>query len=658
MNSLTIRIDPVIARKYPISLLAGTPNTVGAQMLAQAQAPGLNVKTLREEVLGKSGDPAEIGEKLGKFLLAGEIGAKWEEITRQGPTRTYLDVRASGLDNAPWEFARRNATLFLVNGSPFLQFRNRAIRVIDPEWGIRVLVVVAAQDAAGEIGSLDEVTAIRSAIRPVNRIIDVDVLKWPSRDSLKKRVESYRPHVLHMIGHGDTNGLQLYDGTDNLIRWGVVEVDSDVGFWNWKPELVYLNTCRGASAPSKLAEQTAQWNVTDRFLQNGCSAVIAMHADVRGKLAGAGAAAFYEGLAGGDTVDVAIAKGRLAIAHRAPGGQSAFDPYLPCLAVTRPVEEILRHTSMVTIDECPDVAAALRTFVDRDQERRQLLSLLEAGERAVIVEGDSEVGKSWLLQWCMDAWLRRKMDVRYVEISGCQTWLDVLRAIRDGSPRKLGCVHRGLAQEARAMLNWRLNALARGVADPPADSFTGAEKEDPNWNALAVPQTAMIDAHIKAMDALQAALRKEANSRGLVIVLDNFGAGDVGLATPYFAVLRDYWANNLIVRAPSEIRVVFGLNSAQVREYALQTLPDGFKKVTLDYFPPGKFADLMLELLPLRYGDQFGDKPDKVMKGLSKELEQYDPTSQTPQINGAALSAQCDMIWRYCQGKKKAWESA
>ena len=655
MNSLTIRIEPGAVKKYQVSLLEGAPAAAGAQILAQNHAPNLKAKALQEQVLNKSGNPADIGEMLGKFLLGGQVGAKWDEKTREGPTRTYLDVRPPELDGVPWELARRHATLFLEADSPFLQFRTAPARAIAPEWGIRVLLVMAAKDESDEIGSRDEITAIRTAIRLVNRIIDVDFLKWPSRDSLKERIEKYRPHILHLIGHGDAHGLQLYDGTENLIPWGAVEVNSDLASWKWKPELVYLNTCRSASGHSGLDQQTAQWDVAGRFLQKGCSAVIAMHADVRGSLAGVGAAAFYASLAEGATVDVALAAGRLAIAHRAPGGQNAFDPYLPRLVVMRPVDEIARHRSRVQIEECPDVSAALKTFVDRDEERRQLVSLLESGTRAVVITGDSEIGKSWLLQWCMDAWMRRSMEVRYVEIAGCDTWLDVLRSIRDRSPRKSGSVYQGLSAEARALLNWRLNALARGIADPPADSFTGSEQEDAGWAALVDPQAAAIDAHIKAMDALQAALHHEARGAPLVIVLDNFGAGDIGLGSPYFAVLRDHWVNNLVVRAPSEIRVVLGLNPRQVKEYALEMLPDGFEPVLLKDFPSSQFTDLMLELLPLTYGHEFGEKRDKVLNGLRQELVGYEPGKV---LTGRALRDECTTIWDFGKRKKKIWEKA
>ena len=678
MNSLTIRIEPGTVKHYQISLLEGAPAARGAQVLAKHDAPALNAKALRKQVLSKSGDPARFGERLGQFLLGGQVGVKWDEKTSEGPTRTYLDVRPPELDGVPWEAARRNATLFLEVDSPFVQFRRAPARAIAPEWGIRVLLVVAAKDKFGEISIRDEITAIRTAIRSVNRIIDVDLLNWPSRVSLKERIEKYRPHILHIIGHGDAHGLQLYDGTEihegveNLIPWGAVEVNSDLASWKWKPELVYLNTCRSASddsggsaskdssgsepKPPSLAQQTSQWSVAGRFLQKGCSAVIAMHANVRGPLAGAGAAAFYAGLAEGATVDVALAAGRLAIAQRVAGGQNSFDPYLPRLVVMRPVDEIVRHRSRVKIEECPDVAAALKTFVDRDEERRQLVSLLESDARAVVITGDPEIGKSWLLQWCMDAWLRRRMEVRYVEIAGCETWLDVVRCIRDRSPRKSGSVHQGLSAEAGALLNWRLNALARGIADPPADSFTGSEKEGAGWaKALVDPQAAVIDAHIKAMDALQGALHHEARGAPLVIVLDNFGAGDIGLAKAHFAVLCDHWVNNLVVRASSEIRVVLGLNSRQLKKYELETLPDGFKPVLLKDFPSTQFADLMLELLPLTYSHEIGENSDGFHNWAKSELVSYDPGRV---LTGSALREECKTIWDYAWRKKQMWERA
>jgi hypothetical protein len=655
MKTFTIRIELGTGRKYAISLLEGVPGTIGALPIAKEERGGFNASAMRKQVLERSDDTDAIGQKLGKFLLAGAVGSEWTARADTGEAmRTYLDVCPPDLERAPWEFARVNAGLFLQMAHPFTTFRAGPTAKREPEWGLRVLIVLAAKDANDEIGSWQEEYAIRQTVRRVSRVIDVATLRWPSRKTLQGLIGDYQPHVLHLIGHGDNHGPQLYDGKD-LVPWGPAEVEVDVQGWSSIPELVYLNTCRssgGSAGPLKPSGQDQQWTVVERFLKAGVSAVIAMHADVKGVFAGLCAAEFYTQLAKGAGIDVAITAGRLRIAQEAPGNERSIEPYLPQLIVTQPVERILQFRALSAIEECKELKPALETFVDRDVERRKLVALLEAGKPAVLIKGPPDVGKTWLLQWSMDACLRREISVRYVQISACRTWLDVVRLIRDGNP-KMGNVSSSLGSEPRALLNWRLNALARGIADPAPDEFTGTEVETrEDTKILTDPGRAMVDAHIKAMEALQAALEGEAGERALVVVLDNFAAGDHGLSEAHFLVLLNHWIEERVIPGTSNIRVIVGLNTEQIKTYRLETAPAGFEPIDLGYFPSDKFPELMLELLPARYS--LIPEDQKFLKWLRREvLRTYLPETL---LNGPALHEECEKMWNSRKFLKQLWE--
>lgn len=662
MKSVTIRIESADSG-YKVSLFDGAPPVAGQGLLAGAVRQALGADELRAAVLNGLGDAEEIGIKLGDFLFAGPIWDAWKSAAKGASIRTYLDCQAAGLAGAPWEFARFDqSALFLRGGWPFVVFQGREAPAREREWGLRVLVVIAAEDPGDTIGIWREVYAIRNAIREVNRVIDMMPLKHPSRDALKQAVGNYRPHVLHLIGHGNSNGLLLYDGTESK-PWGALQIDTDLAAWKWMPEVVYLNTCRSVGDPqNRLAKRDLdpaarqkQWTAVDKFLQYGTVAVIAMQADVQGGLAGACAAEFYKGIAAGSEIDAALAAGRGAVA--AIQQEDSLDPYLPKLIVTRPVEEILRYRAELT--DCPDFAASLKTFVDRDEQRRRLVDLLEHRQPVVVVVGPKDIGKTWLLQWCIDAWRRRKMETRYVAIGGCRNWLDVVRAIRDGIAgfrNQPESVLRGLGARAQALLNWRLNALAQGVADPPTDSFTGTEKEDVARTRYLVEQPmAIIEPHVKGMAALHAVLQEEAGAQPLVIVLDNFVAGDQGLTEGYFGVLQSHWLDSLVVPpGGSNIRVVLGLGSDQIKEYNLETMPAGYSKVDLGFFPKEEFAEIVLDLLPLEY--PLGDKRDRALAWVRKLMVDFDP-EYDGQLSGPKLRQRCKEIGGVCMAKRKEWET-
>jgi hypothetical protein len=668
MKSSTLRVEniagePGAAARYLLTLYQGSPWNLGPEV-ARAEPAALPTVDFKRSVLERTANAEEIGKTLGDFLFAAPIGTQLKAL--EG--RTYLDVQPAELKDFPWEFARFGGVpLFHDQERPFSVVRQGQLIDRDPEWGIRVLAVVAAKDDNDAIQVWRELYAIRNAIREANRIIDLKPLFYPSRTKLQTEVERYRPHVLHLIGHGDNNGLLLFDGT-GYRPWTHVQVRIDVGAWNWKPELVYLNTCRSIGGqPLNPAEQESQYTVVDRFLERGVVAVISMQADVQGDLAGACAGQFYKHIALGEEIDSALARGRILIAQTVEGAEASIDSYLPKLVVTAPFEKILHYQAQANLPDCPEIKKELAEFVDREEQRRDMVRLLEAGTSVVLIQGAPDVGKSWLLRWCIDAWRRRKMDIRYVPINGCHTWLDVVLAIRDGNAvyanNPVG-VTRGLGARQRAALNWRLNNFARGIVDPPSNEFTGNEVEDRELTKqLLDPKPAVIDPHIHSMDALHAVLQEEArqsaqavglSERPLVIVLDNFVAGDQGLTEGHFAVLQKHWLDTYVAPGTSSIRGVLGLTTNQVTDYNLETLPAGYCEVNLGFFRREDFPDTILDLMPLLH--DLGNDREKALNWVRKEIEGYDPEIEGP-VNGPELRTHCDTIWRFCMSKRREWEN-
>jgi hypothetical protein len=656
MRELTLLVEDSESGKYKVLLLSGVPGHKDALVLASEFRERFDAAELQRRIIDDPGNMTALGDILGRFLLAGSLGIAFEAECALGrnSARTYLHLIPPELDCAPWECARWKGRLFLQSMKPFVRYARLTARTSAPEWGLRILIVLAAEDADARLGCAQEIAAIRTAVRPVNRLVDCDLIVWPTRPELEKRVKEYKPHVLHLIGHGDESGLRLYDRVDqDYAPWTSDEVRGDLQSWGYTPELIYLNTCRTGAGPWDEASSTLQAGVVGVFFEEGAAAVIAMHADVRGELAGLCAGEFYRSLGEGASVDVAITRGRQKIAQHRRVGEGRRDPYLAKLVVRQAVENILARHAQLPVPACPALEQTLNEFVDRDQERRKLVELLDAAQRAIIVQGPAEAGKSWLLQWCADACRQRNMGVQYVELGGCQNWLKVLRAIRDGDPQRQGPVFGGLNPAAAARLNWRLNALARGEIKPAPESFTGNEVEEKDFNAILLDSAnAPPDAYIHAMDALQDALLEQARGRPLLLALDNFSAGDQGLAKMHFDILRDHWIDRLVLRSESPVRVALGLKTEHIHEYGLELRPE-FQIVEVKLFEPDEFKRLLVDMMPLLHPV---DKHEtRRQEWLQTTITPFDVTSQGA-LTARALKKQCDWFWEFCRGYRSQWE--
>jgi len=76
-------------------------------------------------------------------------------------------------------------------------------------WPIRLLIVVGVNDPA--IEAQREVEKIEDVLRTVNRLVDVEVIEYPTINDLEEKCKCFRPHVFHYIGHGgSTKGKNAY----------------------------------------------------------------------------------------------------------------------------------------------------------------------------------------------------------------------------------------------------------------------------------------------------------------------------------------------------------------------------------------------------------------------------------------------------------------
>jgi hypothetical protein len=646
--------------EYELKLRHGAPFDNGKSIATAIARLQIDRVTARKAITDPP-NPAilkEIGETLGAFLLSGDVGKSWssladtiqredrawstktkalegrrrisdeeKQLLRNPPLlRTYLtlpdDKEIRGL---PWELARNPAPLFLKRPVPFIRYREipGGNVPVEREREIRLLVVIAAQNL-DKIKSLEEVRSIRRATHEVNRVVHMEILKQPSREKLNDRLKGFRPHIFHFIGHANPQGLRIYDGDAKQIRtWGPIEIGQDLVTAGLAPELAFLNACETDSP----ADQDAVWDIGQAFIQNGTPAIIGMQAEVRGEMAGLFAGEFYRAIAAGTSIDVALTLGRLKVAERVL--PETRDAYLPVLTVTTSPDEILRHQAEVDVESSDDLTEPLQHFVNRSEQRCRLLHEPDKEENPVIVvSGEDSIGKSSLLRWCTDGWLRRGFTVRYVNVAGCDDWLAVLRTIRDGQTRKRGPLHAPLDADARSYFNWRLDSLAKGVVRSEGQ----APENEPDPGVTLEKLTAAVpDAHVHVLEAFHLALLRMVKRRPLVLVLDQFDAGDHGLARGYFDFIKIHWLDKFVLNAPG-LNVVLGLKEKSLADFGLNVDAAHYYSEPVEKFSDS--VELVRELFVLKYGD-------KRLPLVEQELQKVD---EEELLSGADLEDYCQTL--------------
>ncbi|MBD2169392.1 CHAT domain-containing protein [Calothrix membranacea FACHB-236] len=154
-----------------------------------------------------------------------------------------------------------------------------------------------------------------------NYSVDFKILANPKRQELQETIDDIKPHIFHYIGHGRFDS-QKQVGEIALVNsakkadW-VSDRTFGEFFTDFKPRLVILQACQGGEV-----DFTANYaGLAPQLTRNGIPSVIAMQYPVNNTVASWFSGAFYEALAKGESVDIAMQQGRRKIARYHP-----FDP--------------------------------------------------------------------------------------------------------------------------------------------------------------------------------------------------------------------------------------------------------------------------------------------------------------------------------------------
>ncbi len=286
------------------------------------------------QVLGQThappGEPfiLHVGGLLFDEILQGGIRDLWIEARSQlekgHHLRMRLDLRAPAVAALPWEVLadpRRRRTLAADKSLALIRIatdadfigRPRPIQTAAPA----SLLIVAVEEEE-EIDAGAEIQRIQDSLASlIPDRLRVEILQGKvTLAKLRARLEQVRPDILHIISHGEADGLYLWN-EDGLTlvkasQWAALLdlIDS--------VKLVFLNACLAGQPDNSIPYAS----LAQRLLQTGIPAVIAMQFVVRDRAAADFAGFLYDALIKGPcpgAIDIATPPQCTTSCNRAPG---------------------------------------------------------------------------------------------------------------------------------------------------------------------------------------------------------------------------------------------------------------------------------------------------------------------------------------------------
>jgi hypothetical protein len=268
----------------------------------------------------------QLGALLFDALMSDEIRSRFDvslTLTQSfgKGLRIRLRIEPPELAALPWElmFDRRS------NYFPALSYHTPVVRYIElqqnvlplaAEYPLNILVVISSPNDQVPLDVDREMQQIYRALGPLERAgkVQITVMQGATVQTLRRQLLNAEYHVLHYSGHGhysaqDGEGYLIFEDDDrssvrvNSSRLGMLLRDER------SLRLVVLNACSSAQH----GDSDPFSGVAAGLVRAGSPAVLAMQTSVAHETARCFTAAFYQSLADGCPIDMAVSEGRKEI---------------------------------------------------------------------------------------------------------------------------------------------------------------------------------------------------------------------------------------------------------------------------------------------------------------------------------------------------------
>jgi hypothetical protein len=328
-----------------------------------------------DETRAAVGSRGDIGVSLYQSLFQGAIAgilARTEGLAANrsdGGIRirmnfNLLEGGTAAVAALPWELMRKpdETDPLLVSTQTVLVRSLDVNKVVTPRpmtGPLRVLLIRANPKgtAALDLSREGELIGRSLAELPSVMVDEVD----PVEDKIFSQLANAAYHVVHYMGHGDfaaTKGgmLLLEDNAGNAVP---TSAKAFAHLLRDEPlRLVFLNACDTGTTPQTDGLHPFA-GVAAALVANGVPAVVAMQFPITDRAALTFSKVFYERIAAGDAVDVAVAQGRSALylaAIRAGGDDDAGEWATPVLYMRAEDGAVLGTGRAATAPAIPSAA--------------------------------------------------------------------------------------------------------------------------------------------------------------------------------------------------------------------------------------------------------------------------------------------------------------
>ncbi len=265
----------------------------------------------------------DFGEKLFDALFQGEV-RRVLDLTQTRHVgiriRLSMDLHGEGMTEVaslPWELMRpRDQNPLAVSNQTLLVRSPDVVQPTEPtpfEPPLRILLVVSNPKGSAPLNLAEEKARLTRIWGPVPDV-QVDSCAPVVSELLNKlRISDY--HVIHYMGHGQFDPatgrggllMEKEDGSPDLVS------GEDLAIYLRDElrllRLVFLNACKTAASSTRQGVDPFA-GIATALIQAGVPAVVAMQFPISDNAAVTFSETFYQGIARGEPVDVAMAEGR------------------------------------------------------------------------------------------------------------------------------------------------------------------------------------------------------------------------------------------------------------------------------------------------------------------------------------------------------------
>jgi hypothetical protein len=316
-----------------------------------------------------------LGGHLYRVLFIGPIHTKLVEILNEVDLkllRIELEFEDEELASWPWEYAYRPMDTMSGSGAFLAETAQLVLNRVLPisklplavkanTYRPRILLVVSMHRDFPQIGYLTVLEALREL--NIMQVVELTTLieefelspeyqPRVTRKDFRATLRKFSPHIIHFIGYGRftfEGGHIAMAGGEGQVDWVRDGEFAKMAATAQDLKCIFLQICEGAlldpySTVSSMALQLAHRNIP---------AVVAMQYKIESEIANTFACGFYQALANGLPVDLAVKAGREAI-------NDEFPDELQYHAFGLPVLYLRSYESIIVQEKAPSKVAIPR----------------------------------------------------------------------------------------------------------------------------------------------------------------------------------------------------------------------------------------------------------------------------------------------------------